>query len=145
MSNDLISREALRNALLDSRPDNIEQTDINFDTCDIKIWLSFVLKIIDNAPTVTPEKALMHKLKGGEGMTCKDCIHSGLCYKENEYDNFPDRCGDFVPERLPEEVSCSLCETCKNSKNCNSSDKGLSFANHSICWKYEKGDEGNDR
>lgn len=29
-------------------------------------------------------------------MTCKDCIHSGLCYKENDYDNFPDRCGDFI-------------------------------------------------
>ena len=52
MNNDLISREALKNLLLDSRPDNIQQSDINFDTCDIKIWLSFVLKIIDNAPTV---------------------------------------------------------------------------------------------
>lgn len=31
-------------------------------------------------------------------MTCKDCIHSGLCYKENDYENFPDRCGDFIPE-----------------------------------------------
>ena len=32
-------------------------------------------------------------------MTCKDCIHSGLCYKENDYENFPDRCGNFIPER----------------------------------------------
>lgn len=32
-------------------------------------------------------------------MTCKDCIHSGLCYKENDYENFPDRCGSFIPER----------------------------------------------
>lgn len=32
-------------------------------------------------------------------MTCKDCIHNGLCYKENDYDNFPDRCGNFIPER----------------------------------------------
>ena len=31
-------------------------------------------------------------------MTCKDCIHSGLCYKENDYENFPDRCGNFIPE-----------------------------------------------
>lgn len=29
-------------------------------------------------------------------MTCKDCIHSELCYKKNEYDNFPDRCGSFI-------------------------------------------------
>lgn len=35
-------------------------------------------------------------------MTCKDCIHFGFCYKENEYENFPkriencDRCGDFI-------------------------------------------------
>ena len=32
-------------------------------------------------------------------MTCKDCIHSGLCYKENDYENFPDICGSFIPER----------------------------------------------
>ncbi len=32
-------------------------------------------------------------------MTCKECIHSGICYKENDYDNFPDRCGSFIPER----------------------------------------------
>ena len=32
-------------------------------------------------------------------MTCKDCIHSGLCYKENDYENFPNRCGNFIPER----------------------------------------------
>lgn len=32
-------------------------------------------------------------------MTCKGCIHSGVCYKKNDYANFPDRCGSFVPER----------------------------------------------
>ena len=53
MNNDLISRETLKNFLLDSRPDDIQQSDINVDTCDIKIWLSFVLNIIDQAPTVT--------------------------------------------------------------------------------------------
>lgn len=31
-------------------------------------------------------------------MTCKDCIHSGLCYKENDYENFPKVCGSFMPE-----------------------------------------------
>lgn len=32
-------------------------------------------------------------------MTCKDCIHSGVCYKENDYENFPEKCGDFISER----------------------------------------------
>lgn len=31
-------------------------------------------------------------------MTCKDCIHSGLCYKENDFNNFPDKCGSFIGE-----------------------------------------------
>lgn len=66
MNNDLISREALKNLLLDSRPDDIQQSDINFDTCDIKIWLSFVLKIIDNAPAVSPFKAIHDELHKGE-------------------------------------------------------------------------------
>ena len=35
-----------------------------------------------------------------EKKTCKDCIHSGLCYKENDYDNFPDRCGDFISDKV---------------------------------------------
>ena len=50
-------------------------------------------------------------------MTCKDCIHSGLCYKENDYENFPDRCGNFIPERpqgewgnwIIAEIQCPTC------------------------------------
>ena len=38
-------------------------------------------------------------------MTCKDCIHSGLCYKENDYENFPDRCGSFISDKVLEERS----------------------------------------
>lgn len=53
-------------------------------------------------------------------MTCKDCIHSGLCYKENEYENFPDRCGSFIPERpqgewgkwIVVEIQCPNCFEC---------------------------------
>lgn len=37
-------------------------------------------------------------------MTCKDCIHSGLCYKENDYENFPYRCGDFISVKVLDEV-----------------------------------------
>lgn len=48
-------------------------------------------------------------------MTCKDCIHSGLCYKKNDYmysmarmslsvlDNFPDKCADFISNKILEE------------------------------------------
>lgn len=36
-------------------------------------------------------------------MTCKDCIHSGVCYKENDYDKFPDRCGDFISDEVLDE------------------------------------------
>lgn len=36
-------------------------------------------------------------------MTCKDCIHSGLCYKENDFNNFPDRCGDFISDKVLED------------------------------------------
>ena len=33
-------------------------------------------------------------------MTCKDCIHFEVCYKKNDYDNFPDRCGDFISDEI---------------------------------------------
>lgn len=36
-------------------------------------------------------------------MTCKNCIHNGLCYKENDYENFPDRCGSFISDKVLEE------------------------------------------
>lgn len=36
-------------------------------------------------------------------MTCKYCIHTGLCYKENDYNSFPDRCGDFISDKTLEE------------------------------------------
>lgn len=65
-------------------------------------------------------------------MTCKDCIHSGLCYKENDYENFPDRCGEFISDKVLEErpqgewidysdegyVECPLCQsatTCEDN------------------------------
>jgi hypothetical protein len=30
----------------------------------------------------------------------------------------------------------SLCDSCLYAGSCADSDKGLSFANHTICWKY---------
>ena len=48
-------------------------------------------------------------------MTCKDCIHSGLCYKENDYKNFPDRCGSFISDKALKErpTGDRKCVTCK--------------------------------
>ena len=54
MNNDLISRSELRKSLLDSRPDDLQQSDIIFLTGDIKVSLKFVLNIIDNAPAIKP-------------------------------------------------------------------------------------------
>lgn len=51
---DLISREALKK--------EIERT---FDMQDLYLPVHF-LDLIDNAPTITPEKALMNKLRGKE-------------------------------------------------------------------------------
>ena len=31
-----------------------------------------------------------------------------------------------------------LCSICKHGDNCERSDKGISFANHSACWKFER-------
>lgn len=31
-----------------------------------------------------------------------------------------------------------LCSICKHGDNCERSDKGISFANHSVCWKFER-------
>ena len=39
----------------------------------------------------------------GKKMICLDCIHVGLCYKANDYDNFPDKCGDFISYKALEE------------------------------------------
>ena len=50
-------------------------------------------------------------------MTCKDCIHSGLCYKENDYDNFPDRCGDFISDKVLEERPQGEIIKCKDCKH----------------------------
>lgn len=106
MNNDLISREALRNSLLDSRPDNIEQSDINFDTCDIKIWLSFVLKTIDNAPTVEPDKELKEKVE-----TYKNAYTIMSDAFENEVTKNTRPQGEWLKHNTGHSIyyDCSLC------------------------------------
>ena len=39
----------------------------------------------------------------------------------------------------------SLCDTCIYSDTCERSDKGISIANHSICWKHKYEETENDR
>lgn len=66
---DLISREVLRNLLLDSKPDDFQQSDINFLTGDIKVSLKFVLNIIDNAPTVELDESVIQEVLNKRCMT----------------------------------------------------------------------------
>ena len=41
-------------------------------------------------------------------MICLDCIHVGLCYKANDYDHFPNQCGDFISYKALEERSTNV-------------------------------------
>ena len=50
----LIDADELKNIILDYKPDDLNEIDINFITCDIKLSLPIILKLIDNAPTVKP-------------------------------------------------------------------------------------------
>lgn len=111
MNNDLISREALRNSLLDSRPDNIEQSDINFDTCDIKIWLSFVLKTIDNAPTVEPDKELKEEVE-----TYKNAYRIMSDAFENEVTKNTRPQGDWIIAFHDCTGKYYLCSSCKEGR-----------------------------
>lgn len=56
MTNDLISRSDLKDTM-----DFIEQTSNTYEE-----MVDRYKKAVDNAPTVTPEKALMDKLRGKE-------------------------------------------------------------------------------
>lgn len=37
-------------------------------------------------------------------MTCEVCIHYFVCYKRNDFPDFPDRCGDFIDINKVEEI-----------------------------------------
>lgn len=56
MNDDLISRSALRKEF--EREGELNPYD--------RLFFEKVVDVINNAPTVSPEKALMNKLKGGE-------------------------------------------------------------------------------
>lgn len=62
---DLISRSALKEQIKTELA-NVPQPDTDaYYYIGVKQGLKFADAIINNAPTVTPEKALMNKLKGG--------------------------------------------------------------------------------
>lgn len=105
MNNDLISRSALKEDIVKLCRQINASNGITVPT------LAFT-RVIDNAATVSLQDIYQEGYydghlegytkainEGGAKMTCKDCIHSGLCYKQNDYENFPDRCGSFIPER----------------------------------------------
>ena len=57
--------------------------------------------------------------------------HCSVCNFENNHQ--PDFC-----ENCGANMVADLCSICKHGDNCERSDKGISFANHSVCWKFER-------
>lgn len=100
MNNDLISREAWKNLLLDSRPDDLQQSDINFFTGDIKVSLKFVLNLIDNAPTVELTEL------------CKDCRFLKDC--ETCYEKLRPQ-GEWIEHSCYKDVI--ICSNCNSGDN----------------------------
>lgn len=107
MNNDLISREAWKNLLLDSRPDDLQQSDINFFTGDIKVSLKFVLNLIDNAPAVEPEKMLIANVNFDENKL-KEIVQTEVINKIKSGELVLK--GEWIPisERLPEALQSVL-------------------------------------
>ena len=118
MNDNLISRSALRKTF-----ENLASDDYNEP-----IWYQqTVFETIDNAPTVeVPENEVNCVLtmfgKCSYNKTgCSDCeikekIRKALRNETQKNDD--------------------LCETCRYGDTCGQSDKGVSFAKHSKCWKY---------
>lgn len=72
---------------------------------------------------------------------CKDCYFSdnGDCTCSGVK-----MCVSSRDERRQTMNNKSLCDSCMYAGSCADSDKGLSFANHTICWKYEEQEVEND-
>lgn len=156
MNNDLISREDLKNLLLDSRPDDLQQSDINFLTGDIKISLSFVLKIIDNAPVVK-EVAVAEKTLDSQWIPITFRQADDDEYKEfiERYDDIPREECKVYNCRMPDDgqevlVTTSWGSVCEDIFHADFDDYG--FEDHEdpddvIAWMpkpkaYEKGGDG---
>lgn len=95
-----------------------------------------IYDIIDNAPTVE-ERPKGKWIEVDNGLVSGRC---SLCGWEAVIME-TDVCGmPFCPNCGADmrSVDEDLCETCKHGDNCERSDKGVSFAKHSVCWKYER-------
>lgn len=85
-----------------------------------------IYDIIDNAPTVE-ERPKGEWIADDEWGNC----HCSVCNFENNHQPyFCENCGA--------NMVTDLCSICKHGDNCERSDKGISFANHSACWKFER-------
>lgn len=119
MNSDLISRKALKRAI------KTECNPYGKPTIDFESGKK-VLKIIDNAPTVE-ERPKGEWIADDEWGNC----HCSVCNFENNHQPyFCENCGA--------NMVTDLCSICKHGDNCERSDKGISFANHSACWKFER-------
>lgn len=77
-------------------------------------------------------------------MTCKDCIHCGLCYKENDYENFPEVCGSFIPESILNKEDERTCKNCKYNDISINELKPCSLCCHNRIDKFERKEEENE-
>ena len=66
------------------------------------------------------------RLDNGSYM-CSECYENDYPWKDYKY--CPNCGANMVAD---------LCSICKHGDNCERSDKGISFANHSSCWKFER-------
>lgn len=55
--------------------------DYYHDTDCNDIPFSEAFDLIDNAPTISPEKALMEKMKGSENISCGTCKYADYYYQ----------------------------------------------------------------
>ena len=80
--------------------------------------------------------------KGHGDLVDTDKVIAGLIYGKHLADS---KCGEIVKifdsaiviHADKEQKSNSLCDTCKIGDTCDDSDKGVSWANHTVCYKHE--------
>lgn len=85
-----------------------------------------IYRAIIDAPTVERPKGKWIKQDNGYIMCpfCKTGTKHGAWWE------YCPKCGA--------NMVVDLCSICKHGDNCERSDKGISFANHSSCWKFER-------
>ena len=115
---DLISRSALKKVF-----ENLASDDYY-----VPIWYQqTVFEKIDNAPTVkVPENEV----------NCVLTMFGECSYNKTGCSDCEIKMKIFKALKNETQKDDDLCETCKYGDICGQSDKGVSFAKHSKCWKY---------